>query len=281
MNGTCGNAGAPHIMQEQLQCIDQSMEEVKHKILILSGKGGVGKSTITYLLSKSFAKLFEVGILDLDLCGPSLPFLFNHPCEDVLDTSFGFQPCFITHNISLISLQYFLDNPDDPVIARGPMKNSLILKLIKDVDWSEVNTLLIDTPPGTSDEHLSVTSFLSQTGIDGAVIVTTSEEIALSDIRREIRFCQKANLKILGIIENMSSYQCPLCHKDSKIYPETSGGVKALCESENIQFLGSIPIDPSIVAGCIGEKYPISERLAQISDKIRDEIIASYQSPSK
>lgn len=277
LNGTCGNAGAPLAMQEALQGIKESMENVKHKFLILSGKGGVGKSTISYLLSKSFSANEMVGVLDLDLCGPSMPFLFNRPYEDLLNTAYGFQPCFVAHNIRLISTQYFLENEDDPLVARGPMKNSLILQFLKDVDWSEIDTIIIDTPPGTSDEHLSVVSFLADTGIDGAIIVTTPEEVSLSDVRREIKFCQKANVKIIGIIENMSNFTCQKCKKESKIYPETTGGAKALCESENLPLLGAFPIDPSIVAGCVGEQYKISQPIMTVADSIRDKLIESFK----
>ena len=277
LNGTCGNAGAPLAMQTALQGIKETMENIKHKILILSGKGGVGKSTVSYILSKSFAENETVGVLDLDLCGPSMPFLFNHPYDDMLNTAYGFQPCFVTHNVRLISIQYFLENEDDPLIARGPMKNSLILQFLKDVDWSEIDTLIIDTPPGTSDEHLSVVSFLADTGIDGAIIVTTPEELSLSDVRREIYFCRKANVKILGIIENMSNFVCPKCKKESKVYPETTGGAKHLCEKEKLTLLGSFPIDPSIVAGCVGEKYKISQPIITVANSIRDKLNESFQ----
>ncbi|OHS97338.1 Cytosolic Fe-S cluster assembly factor NBP35 [Tritrichomonas foetus] len=273
MKGTCGSSGAPAAMQEALESIKQSMDNVKNKILILSGKGGVGKSTITYLMSKAFSLDSRVGVLDLDLCGPSMPFLFNKPHEDILETTFGFEPCYITHNIGLISIQYLLKSENDALIARGPMKNSLILQFLRDVDWGETDTIIIDTPPGTSDEHLSVISFMADTGIDGAVIVTTPEELALSDVRREIQFCRKADVKILGVIENMSGFSCPKCGKDTQIYPESTGGARAMCEAENIEFLGSFEIDPSIVASCIGEKYPVSEKTMSKANSIRDRIM--------
>ena len=273
MSGTCGSSGQPQVMQEALSSIDRRMVDVNRKILVLSGKGGVGKSTVSYLLSKSFSETGRVGVLDLDLCGPSMPYLFNHVRDDVINTAFGAQPCYITRNISLISVQYLLPDENDGLVARGPMKNSFILQFLRDVDWGETETLIIDTPPGTSDEHLSVVSFMADAGIDGAVIVTTPEEVALSDVRREINFCKKANVKILGIVENMSTFECPKCNKVSKLYPETTGGAKALCQQENLELLGSIPIDPSIVAGCIGENYQTSENVKAIADSIRDKIV--------
>ena len=228
MREACGTGGVPEAMLAALKDVHDSLENVKHKVLVLSGKGGVGKSTVTYILSKYLSENYSVGVLDLDLCGPSMPFLFNCKDEKMHQTALGFSPAYVSDNISLVSAQFILENENDPNIARGPLKNSYVLQFLKDVDWSDCDFIVIDTPPGTSDEHLSITTFMGQSGIDGAVIVTTPEEVAISDVRREINFCKRANIKILGIIENMSSFTCSKCGKTSYIYPSTTGGAEQL-----------------------------------------------------
>ena len=268
----CASGGVPDQMREALKDIHDAMENVQHKILVLSGKGGVGKSTVTYLLAKSLSQQYQVGVLDLDLCGPSMPTLFQAEQEPLLDTSFGFQLAQVCDNIGLVSSQFFLDDPDSAVAVRGPVKNSLVLQFLRDVDWEETEFIVVDTPPGTSDEHLSVVSFMKDAGIDGAIIVTTPEEIAIADVRREITFCQRADVKVLGIIENMSQYTCQKCHQTSQIYPKTSGGAEALCQSKNIPLLGKLSIDPALVAGLIGEQFSISETILKEIAQIRENL---------
>ena len=258
MREACGSNAVPEAMKEALKDVKDSLANVQHKLLILSGKGGVGKSTTTYLLSKYFSNENSVSVLDLDLCGPSMPYLFNCQHERMHQNSYGYTPVYASDNISLVSAQFFLENENDAVISKGPQKNSYVLHFLKDIDWGGTEFLLVDTPPGTSDEHLSIVTFMMESGIDGAVIVTTPEEVALSDVRREIRFCQKSGIKVLGIIENMSSFTCKKCGTSSSIYPQTTGGAQQLCKDENIPLLGKIPIDPSLVAGCIGEDFEIS-----------------------
>jgi Mrp family chromosome partitioning ATPase len=255
-------------MQEALQDIHDAMESVRHKILILSGKGGVGKSTFAYLLAKTLSQTSTVSVLDLDLCGPSMPYLFGAPHYPLHETSFGFEPCYVGRNMGLVSIEFFLESQDDPVIARGPRKNSFILQFLKDVDWGDTNVIVVDTPPGTSDEHLSVVSFMNQAGIDGAILVTTPEEVAISDVRREVKFCQKAGVKILGVIENMAAFTCPKCGAQSSIYPVTTGGAAGLCEAEHITLLGRLPIEPTLVAGMAGSKYEIPPVVAAAMTEI-------------
>ncbi|OHT05582.1 Cytosolic Fe-S cluster assembly factor nubp1 [Tritrichomonas foetus] len=268
MREACGSGGVPDAMRAALKDVQDSLEKVRHKVLVLSGKGGVGKSTVTYLLSKYLSLDNIVGVLDLDLCGPSMPYLFKCQSERMHQTAFGLSPAYATDNISLVSAQFFLENEDDANIARGSTKNTYVLQFLKDVDWGDTEYLVVDTPPGTSDEHLSIVSFMSQSGIDGAVIVTTPEEVAISDVRREIKFCQRAGVKILGIIENMSSFTCQRCGKSSSIYPQTNGGAEQLCREESLPLLGKLPIDPSLVAGCIGENFEISPAIQESLDRI-------------
>ena len=259
MKSFCGSTDVPESMLKAIQKVKESLENVKYKILVLSGKGGVGKSTLTYMLTRRLSKDYSVGVLDLDLCGPSIPVLFNCENEKLHQTAFGYEPYIVQENISVVSTQFFLEKQDDPLIARGPKKNSLVLEFLSDINWDGVDLLLIDTPPGTSDEHLSIVSFMSGTGINGAIIITTPEEVSISDVRREIKFCQRSGIPILGVIENMSSFICPHCNQSSDIYPRTSGGAENLCKNENIKLLGKLPIDPSLVAGCDQDKNPLSQ----------------------
>lgn len=270
--GTCSSNGAPQALQEALEECKAVLEDVTHKILILSGKGGVGKSTFTYILTRYIAKAHKVGVLDLDICGPSIPILFNCDNEPLIDTSFGFQPYHATKNIDVVSIQFFLPDQDSPVIARGPKKNALVLQLINQIDWSEREFLLVDTPPGTSDEHLSVVSFMRDSGIDGAIIITTPDEVSISDVRREIDFCKKAGVKVLGVVENMSEFHCEKCGKTSSIYDRTTGGASELCKVENLDLLGQIPIDPHIVAGQFSLKEDLPAAVEAAAKEIYEKL---------
>ena len=149
-----------------------------------------------------------------------------------------------------------LPNRDDAVIWRGPKKNGLIKQFLKDVEWGQMDYLLVDTPPGTSDEHLSVNSFLKESGMDGAVIVTTPQEISLLDVRKEIDFCRKAGIRVLGLVENMSGFVCPNCTHKSQIFKATTGGARRLAKETGIPFLGAVPLDPRIGMACdYGESF--------------------------
>ena len=238
--------------------ISQRLRDVKHKILVLSGKGGVGKSTFTALLAHAFARDPDrtVGIMDTDICGPSIPKMMGVEDETVHVSATGWSPVWVMDNLGVMSVQFMLPNRDDAVIWRGPKKNGLIKQFLKDVEWGELDFLLVDTPPGTSDEHLSVNSFLKESGIDGAVMVTTPQEVSLLDVRKEIDFCHKAGIRILGLAENMGGFVCPNCKVESQIFKASTGGGKALAQEMGIPFLGSVPLDPRIRMACdYGESY--------------------------
>ena len=158
--------------------------------------------------------------MDIDITGPSLPRIMGVDGEQIHESASGWTPIYVRDNLSLISTAFLLPTPDTPIIWRGPKKNGMIKQFIKDVDWDELDFLVIDTPPGTSDEHLSISTFLRQAsesagrtdaGVDGAVIVTTPQEVALLDVRKELDFCRKAGIRVLGIVENMSGFVCPNC----------------------------------------------------------------------
>ncbi|PMD33274.1 protein NBP35 [Hyaloscypha variabilis F] len=259
---TCPNkeicASAPKGPDPDIPAITERLADVKHKILVLSGKGGVGKSTLTGLLAHAFANNPDstVGVLDLDLTGPSMPKMMGVESETIHVSSAGWSPVYVLDNLSLMSIQFMLPNRDDAIIWRGAKKNGLIKQFLRDVDWGDLDFLLCDTPPGTSDEHLSVVQLLKESGIDGAVVVTTPQEVALLDVRREIQFCQKTGIKILGLVENMSGFVCPNCTHESQIFQATTGGGRALAKEMRIPFLGSVPLDPRIGMACdYGESF--------------------------
>ncbi|KAK8118563.1 ATPases NBP35 [Apiospora kogelbergensis] len=251
-------ASAPKGPDPDIPLISARLSGIKHKILVLSGKGGVGKSTFTSMLGHAFAMREEnnVGIMDTDICGPSIPKMMGVETETIHISSTGWSPVWVSDNLGVMSIQFMLPAKDDAVIWRGPKKNGLIKQFLKDVDWGDMDFLLVDTPPGTSDEHLSVNSFLKESGIDGAVMITTPQEVALLDVRKEIDFCRKAGIKVLGLVENMSGFVCPNCTHESQIFRATTGGGAALAKEMGIPFLGEVPLDPRIGRSCdYGESF--------------------------
>lgn len=233
------------------------MADVKHVILVLSGKGGVGKSTVASQLAWTLANRdFQVGVLDIDICGPSMPRMMGVETEQVRRSNFGWSPVYAEENLAVMSVGFMLPNKSDAVVWRGPRKDALIKQFLTEVYWGELDYLIIDAPPGTSDEHISVTEYLKTTDIDGAVIVTTPQEVALLDVRKEITFCRKTNTKIIGLVENMSHFICPCCNTPTVIYPSTTGGGQGLAEETKIPFLGKLPLDPKMVQCCEnGQSY--------------------------
>ncbi|XP_057891816.1 cytosolic Fe-S cluster assembly factor NUBP1 [Melospiza georgiana] len=228
------------------------LRAVRHTVLVLSGKGGVGKSTFSALLAHGLAadETKQVALLDIDICGPSIPKIMGLEGEQVHQSGSGWSPVYVEENLGVMSVGFLLSSPDDAVIWRGPKKNGLIKQFLRDVDWGEVDYLIVDTPPGTSDEHLSIVQYLSATRIDGAVIVTTPQEVSLQDVRKEINFCRKVKLPIIGVVENMSGFVCPKCKNESQIFPPTTGGAEKMCQNLSVSLLGKVPLDPQIGKSC-------------------------------
>lgn len=250
-------ATAPKGPDPDLPAIADRLSNIKHKILVLSGKGGVGKSTFTANLAHAFALNPDrtIGVMDTDICGPSLPKMMGVEKEKIHVSGTGWSPVFID-NLAVMSIQFMLPGEDDAIIWRGPKKNGLIKQFLKDVEWGDLDFLLVDTPPGTSDEHLSVNALLKSSGIDGAVLVTTPQEVSLLDVRKELDFCRKAGIRVLGLVENMAGFVCPKCTHETQIFRPTTGGGKALAEEMQIPFLGSVPLDPRIGQACdYGESF--------------------------
>ena len=255
-------ASAPKGPDPDIDAMQARMSTVRHKILVLSGKGGVGKSTMTKELGFAIGRRnITVGLVDTDICGPSLPRLTGVRDEEIHDSGEGWEPVSIDDNVTMISMHFLLKDKNEAVVWRGPRKNGMIKNFIKSVAWGNLDLLLIDTPPGTSDEHISTVSFLNQCGgITGAVIVTTPQEVAVADVRREVNFCQKTKVPILGFVENMSGFVCPKCGKDSVVFPshfKESAGTR-LSQEFGAPLLGKIPLDPRLMQAC-EDGVPLSE----------------------
>lgn len=234
-----------------------SLKNVKHVILVLSGKGGVGKSSVTTQLALTLALQGQsVGVLDIDLTGPSLPRMFGVEDKQIHQSRLGWVPVQVNAKIQLMSLGFLLKTRGDSVVWRGPKKTAMIKQFLRDTVWNltvagsaaptALDYLIIDTPPGTSDEHIAIAEELRYAGpIDGAVIVTTPQQVATADVRKEINFCKKVNFDVLGVVENMAGFICPHCAECTNIF--LSGGGQALCDAMALDFLGRLPIDPSFV----------------------------------
>lgn len=228
------------------------LKDVHHKILVLSGKGGVGKSTVSAQLAFGLSAAStdnDVGLLDVDICGPSIPRMLGVSGRDVHQSAEGWTPVYLPNeNIAVMSVGFMLPEEDNAVIWRGPKKHALIKQFLADVNWGPLEYLVVDTPPGTSDEHMSIVSLLKDAGVDGAVLVTTPQEVALQDVRKEISFCRKVGIPIIGVIENMSGFRCPTCETCTDVFSPSTGGAQAMCEKLGIPFLGKLPLSPTVTA---------------------------------
>ena len=205
------------------QALTRQLKQIKHKIIVLSGKGGVGKSTVSANLALSLAqKGHKVGLLDVDIHGPSLPRIMGLDGSTVEILNEKLLPIPATDNLKVMSIGFLLKGSDDAVIWKGPLKMGVIKQFLKDVDWGELDYLIIDCPPGTGDEPLSVIQIIGE--LDGAVIVTTPQDVSIIDVRRSVQFCRTVELKVLGIIENMSGFACPHCGEITNIFKSGGGG---------------------------------------------------------
>nr|XP_042899740.1 cytosolic Fe-S cluster assembly factor NUBP2 homolog isoform X2 [Parasteatoda tepidariorum] len=251
---------------------------VKNIIVVLSGKGGVGKSSVAAHLALSLRDLnFKTGLLDVDLCGPSIPYMLNMEGKDVHQCSSGWVPVYTdkSQSFAVMSIGFLLNDRNDAVIWRGPKKNAMIKQFLTDVHWQNLDYLVIDMPPGTSDEHITLAECIKNKSNVGAVLVTTPQMIAISDVLREITFCKKASLPIIGIVENMSGFVCPNCKECSAIFSQ--GGGKSLADNAKLPFLGSIPLDPKfglcIASRSTKENFENSEILS-IFQTVAEKVIS-------
>jgi len=258
------------------QALAKRMCQIKHKILVLSGKGGVGKSTVAANLAVSLSlQNKSIGLLDVDIHGPSIPKLLGIEDHIIKVKDDIILPVEVSDNLKAMSIGFLLSHQDDALIWRGPMKIGVIKQFLKDVDWGELDYLIIDLPPGTGDEPLSVCQLIEDA--DGAVIITTPQELALADVRKSINFCRKLELPIFGVIENMSGFSCPHCGHITDIFKK--GGAQKMCADMNVSFLGRLTIDPELVkmsdsGDFLGQHFPdseISKAIERINTSIMDQ----------
>ena len=247
---TCGSCSssescsAEEKQRREDEVLESRLSHIKHRLVVMSGKGGVGKSTIAVSLAVSLASQgHKVGLLDADIHGPNLPKMLGLENKRLQASEGGIIPEPAMENLSVVSMAFLLDNPDNPVVWRGPLKHTVIRQFIADVQWGELDYLIIDLPPGTGDEPLSVAQVIKP--MDGSIIVTTPQDVALLDSRKSVVFSQQIEVPVLGIVENMSGFNCPHCNQAIDLFKQ--GGGRKAAEDLKVPFLGAVPLDPQVV----------------------------------
>ena len=268
--GSCGSAKITKTMQDL--GLKSTLSKIKRKILVMSGKGGVGKSTVATNVAMGLASRgYQVGLIDVDLHGPDICRMLN--LKEKLMTDKDEKPKLLppmkyNDNLKVISLEYLMENRDEAIIWRGPLKIQAIRQFIGDIDWGDLDYLVIDAPPGTGDEPLSVAQTIKDVN---ALIVTTPQEVALADVRKSISFCRHVKINILGIVENMSGFICPHCSETVEIFG-TGGGKKVALEY-SLRFLGKVPMDPQVVMGGDSGRPYLSSGADTVATRAFDEIL--------
>ena len=255
--------------------LEKNMNGIDHKIMIMSGKGGVGKSSLAANIAVGLSlKGKKVGLMDIDIHGPSIPKIIGLEGAPLEQTEDGLMPVAYSNNLKVMSIGFLLHDQKDAVIWRAPMKHSLIKQFLTDVSWGKLDYLIVDCPPGTGDELISITQLLA--GADGAVIITTPQDVALNDVRKSITFCRQVNMPIIGLVENMSGFVCPDCGKIVDIFK--AGGGETMATEMEVPFLGRIPIDPQVVEcsdrGTPFLQYSAASRTTMALDSLINTILA-------
>ena len=240
----CGSCSGGCPQEPAHDKLSQQLSRIRHKIVVLSGKGGVGKSTMAVNLAVALSlKGKRVGLMDVDIHGPSVPRLLSLMAEKPQMNQDHLEPVQWSRTLWVISLGFLLPGPDEAVIWRGPVKAGLIRQFVEDVAWGDLDYLVVDCPPGTGDEPLSVLQTLGTDAL--GLVVTTPQSVAVDDVRRSITFCRQVGNPVLGIVENMGGFVCPSCKEEFHIFNQ--GGGEGLAREMGVAFLGRIPIDPEIV----------------------------------
>ncbi len=268
-------------LEAQNKRLQERMSEIKYKILVMSGKGGVGKTTVSVNLAMSLAnKGYKVGILDTDIHGPNVAKMLGVQGEKMYSHDENtIEPFEVTPNLKAVSLAFTGNGDDTPIIWRGPLKISVIKQFLADVNWGKLDYLIIDSPPGTGDEPLTVCQMIPE--LTGSVVVTTPQEVSILDSRKSINFSRQIKVALLGVIENMSGYVCPHCGETVDIFGK--GGGEAAAKDMDAPFLGRIPIDPGLMqAEDKGVSYvttapdsACSKAISAIVDKIDNTLASS------
>jgi ATP-binding protein involved in chromosome partitioning len=240
----CGGCSGECSEKPSEDKLSRQLSKIGNKIVVLSGKGGVGKSTVAVNLAVGLSlRGKRVGLMDVDIHGPSVPRLLSLTGQKPQLDQDRLEPVQWSRTLSVISLGFLIPSPEEAVIWRGPVKTGLIRQFVEDVAWGELDYLVVDCPPGTGDEPLSVLQTLGQDA--WALIVTTPQSVAIDDVRRSIGFCRQVGNPILGVVENMAGFVCPGCKEEFHIFDK--GGGEELARESGVPFLGRIPIDPEIV----------------------------------
>jgi len=280
--GNCGDKGCDSQKKrpaeraedfQERQILSARMCRVRHKIMVLSGKGGVGKSTVAVNLAAALAAGGrQVGLLDIDIHGPSVPKMLHIGDAPVSATEESLRPVRVQVGegaIFAMSMGLLLREKDEAVIWRGPRKHGAIKQFLANVEWGDLDYLVIDAPPGTGDEPLAAAQLIEKA--DGAVIVTTPQEVAIQDVRRCVVFCRQVGLPVLGVVENMSGFICPKCGEKADIFG--AGGGQAIAREMGIPFLAAIPIEPAVVASGEAGKPIVVSHPDSITAKAFDRIV--------
>lgn len=225
--------------------VNKRMNEIKHKLIIGSNKGGVGKSTVTTNLAIALQESgYSVGLADADLHGPNIPKLLQAENVRLKSTDVGIDPYETSNGLKVASLGFLIEDPNMHIAWRDAVKYDFIIELLGNINWGPLDYLLFDLPPGTGNEQITIIDFIGE--VDGAVVVTTPQDLAILDARKMISFSRDSNVPIVGVIENMSTMACPHCDKEIDVFKK--GGGKKLAEELVLPYLGSIPLDGDIVA---------------------------------
>ena len=251
--------------------LKERMLKIKHKLIVMSGKGGVGKTTVAVNLAYGLAvKGNRVGILDVDIHGPNIAKMLGIEERRLTGSELGIEPIDVLPGLKAVSLALLLENKDQPVIWRGPLKMITIKQFLADVNWGELDYLIVDSPPGTGDEPLSVCQLIPD--MNGAIVVTTPQDVAILDSRKSVLFAKELKVPVIGIIENMSGFMCPHCKKEIDLFG-TGGGEKSAHDLK-VPFLGRIPVEPEMVKlGDLGQPFIHFKKETQTAE-IMNEIIS-------
>jgi ATP-binding protein involved in chromosome partitioning len=260
-------------LMEQEEAVEASMGKVKHKIMVMSGKGGVGKTTVAANLAFALGmRGLDVGLMDADIHGPDVPKILGIEDKRPEVSEDKMLPISVTPRLKTMSIGFLLPDRDSAIIWRGPMKMNAIRQFISDVDWGELDYMVIDLPPGTGDEPLSVAQLIKK--VDGAIIVTTPQDLALLDSRKAVNFSSVLKVPVIGIIENMSGFTCPYCGKEINIFKY--GGGERSARELGVPFLGRVPFDPEMVEAAdsgtpfvLQKESKVREAFEQIVENVR------------
>ncbi|MCG3223652.1 MAG: Mrp/NBP35 family ATP-binding protein [Candidatus Heimdallarchaeota archaeon] len=265
-----------NVKSEEDKKIEETLSKIKYKIAVLSGKGGTGKTTVTVNIAQALSdKGYKVGVLDADITGPNIPLMFGVEDDKITGTEDNRIVPVQAGKVKVVSMEFLLEDKSKAIIFRGPMKIKALKQLLAEVNWGELDFLIVDLPPGSSDEPLSIVQTIKD--LDGMIVVTTPQDVSLLDVSKSVNFAEVTKVPIIGIIENMSGFVCPHCGEVTNIFKKDGG--KNFAEQLSLNFLGSIPLVSAICeAGDIGKPAVLSSEIAKDSfDKIVENILTKLE----